>query len=271
MPGPQSRISKGEKFNVNGRRLNANGDVEYLMAWEKPNTLSPVPPSTQESIETIEVSEKVSKSLLNDSKTDEVPRSEEESESKCDHDNPESPADAESLMPTPRHDKPPKLEKECANPTPAKSSLGSKPPVQIPLRRKEDQKSEEPRERLSTNIHLLIELSDDSEVDEPDPKAVDSEGSDTAPLTRVPKVIPIKKGTLEPSVAHLTNEKPKRRESETSSSSFTTKSFYGKVKEEEVPLVMDVDDDDDVGEGDLVVVVGDEEAKVEVTEDDFCT
>lgn len=41
--GAETRIAKGEKFNVTARRLNLDGDVQYLLEWEQPNPLSPVP------------------------------------------------------------------------------------------------------------------------------------------------------------------------------------------------------------------------------------
>ena len=32
------RMARGEDFNVMAKRLNSNGDVQHLMAWEQPIT-----------------------------------------------------------------------------------------------------------------------------------------------------------------------------------------------------------------------------------------
>eukprot|EP00095_Tigriopus_kingsejongensis_P010712 maker-scaffold179_size282488-snap-gene-1.22 protein:Tk10712 transcript:maker-scaffold179_size282488-snap-gene-1.22-mRNA-1 annotation:"metal-response element-binding transcription factor 2" len=39
--GAENRINKGERFNVNARRLTMEGDVQYLIEWEHPGPLSP--------------------------------------------------------------------------------------------------------------------------------------------------------------------------------------------------------------------------------------
>ncbi len=37
----ETRICRGERFNVAGRRLDAEGDIQYLIEWEQPSPISP--------------------------------------------------------------------------------------------------------------------------------------------------------------------------------------------------------------------------------------
>ncbi|TRY72982.1 hypothetical protein TCAL_13306 [Tigriopus californicus] len=39
--GAETRITKGERFNVNARRLTLDGDIQYLIEWEHPHPMSP--------------------------------------------------------------------------------------------------------------------------------------------------------------------------------------------------------------------------------------
>lgn len=39
--GAETRITKGERFNVNARRLTLDGDIQYLIEWEQPHPMSP--------------------------------------------------------------------------------------------------------------------------------------------------------------------------------------------------------------------------------------